>query len=226
MQGKLDSMYVDSIDRVITVVDYGVGNLLSVKRALEYCGARVNLCSNPDDVLRAEKLVLPGVGAFPKAMAVLRRSNLDESIKVYAQMNKPLLAICLGMQLLMEESEEFELTEGLGIVPGRVVPLPRVTLEGARQKVPHIGWAKLTNMNPENSWENSILKNVNSGDSAYFVHSFMVEPNNKSDCLSKVNYGGYDIPAVISNRSIIGCQFHPEKSGEVGLNILRTYVEL
>jgi glutamine amidotransferase len=219
-------MYVSPIEKEITIVDYGVGNLLSVKRALEYCGAKVCLTSNPDHVLSAQKLVLPGVGAFPKAMELLKKSGLDLSVKQYAKKSKPLLAICLGMQLLMEESEEFELTQGLGIIPGRVVPLPKMNWEGIRNKIPHIGWGKLTQMDSDCNWQSSVLENIESGDSVYFVHSFMVETKSRGDCLAKVNYSGIEIPAVIRKGTITGCQFHPEKSGEVGLNILRTFVDL
>jgi glutamine amidotransferase len=147
-------------------------------------------------------------------------------VKQYAKKSKPLLAICLGMQLLMEESEEFELTQGLGIIPGRVVPLPKMNWEGIRNKIPHIGWGKLTQMDSDCNWQSSVLENIESGDSVYFVHSFMVETKSRGDCLAKVNYSGIEIPAVIRKGTITGCQFHPEKSGEVGLNILRTFVDL
>jgi imidazole glycerol-phosphate synthase subunit HisH len=210
--------------REVTVIDYGVGNLLSVQRGLEHCGAKVSLSSDPRVILKSERVVLPGVGAFPRAMEALHRLKLVSVIQEFAQLDKPLLAICLGMQLLMDESEEFGLTEGLGIISGRVVPIPKISTEAMKQKIPHIGWNALNDANPVTGWDGTLLRTNKVGDYAYFVHSFMALPTNKEDQISEVIYGGHKISAVVSRRQTTGCQFHPEKSGEVGLRILRQFV--
>jgi glutamine amidotransferase len=207
----------------ITIVDYGVGNLFSVRKALENCGANVVLSAEPDMLLKSDRLVLPGVGAFGRAISELQRLGLVEAIQKFAVSGKPLLGICLGMQLLFDDSEEFGLHAGLGLIPGRIVPIPRTSSSGDRLKIPHIGWASLNPSIPKNSWEGTVLSNIKPDDSVYFVHSFMAEPKNLSDRLANCLYGGHSIAAVVANRNIIGCQFHPEKSGKVGLSILQAF---
>jgi len=210
----------------VTIIDYGVGNLLSVQRGLEHCGAKVSLSSDPKTILKSERVVLPGVGAFPRAMEALHRLELISTIQEFAQLGKPLLAICLGMQLLMDESEEFGLTKGLGLIPGRVVAIPKITIEAKAQKIPHIGWSALRSSNPNSGWGESLLRDTQVGDYAYFVHSFMALPAIPEHRISDVIYGGHRIPAVISSKQITGCQFHPEKSGEAGLRILRRFISI
>jgi glutamine amidotransferase len=207
----------------VTVIDYGVGNLLSVQRSLEHCGARVILTSDPSDLLMAERVVLPGVGAFASAMYALQVRGLDEAIKKLANNGIPLLGICLGMQLLLDESEEFGLTQGLGLIPGRVVPVPAQNDQGEVQKIPHIGWNGLFLGETSSSWYGSILQDIQQGEAAYFVHSFMSLTENPNHRLADCFYGGHRIPAVIIQNSITGCQFHPEKSGDVGLRVLRNF---
>ena len=207
----------------VTIIDYGVGNLLSVKRGLEHCGASVFLTSNPRLILKSERVVLPGVGAFPNAMEALTRMNLVSVLQELEKSGTPLLAICLGMQLLMDESEEFGITSGLGIIPGRVVAVPTKTVEGEFQKIPHIGWSALLPSAEAQNWDGTVLQDNKPGDSAYFVHSFMAQPTDSKDLVSHATYGGHRIPAVISKNQVTGCQFHPEKSGEVGLKILRKF---
>jgi len=207
----------------VTVIDYGIGNLLSVQRGLEHCGAKVFLTKAPEKILSAKRVVLPGVGAFANAMKVLEKLDLVSVIQEVAQRKTPLLGICLGMQLLLNESDEFGTTAGLGIIPGRVVPLPKNTLFGAMQKIPHIGWNQLLVANSLSHWQDSILTDISPGDAAYFVHSFMAVPTNSEHRIADCLYGGHKIPAAIGYDQIIGCQFHPEKSGEVGLKILRRF---
>lgn len=209
----------------VTIIDYGVGNLLSVQRGLEYCGANVLVSSNPRVILESQRVVLPGVGAFPKAMDALNKLKLGSVIQEFSLLNRPLLAICLGMQLLMDESEEFDLTPGLGLISGRVVPVPNVDTKGDTQKIPHIGWSPLQTTKPKKDWSGTLLEDNQSGDAAYFVHSFMAQPSNQENLLAHVDYGGDRISAVISKNQMTGCQFHPEKSGAVGLKILRRFVE-
>lgn len=207
----------------VTIIDYGVGNLLSVKRGFEHCGAKVILTSDPNLILASQRVVLPGVGAFPNAMIALQKLNLVSVIKELAILGTPLLAICLGMQLLMDESEEFGLTPGLGLISGRVVPVPDKTVEGASQKIPHIGWSPLYNSCENSNWTRTLLQDNQLGDPVYFVHSYMVQPASPKNRVAHAMYGGHRISSVISKDRITGCQFHPEKSGEVGLKILRKF---
>jgi glutamine amidotransferase len=135
-----------------------------------------------------------------------------------------LLGLCLGMQLLLDESSEFELTPGLGIIPGHVIPIPKTTILGIPQKNPHIGWNSLKLSKSNNNWSNTLLHDIKPGESVYFVHSFMAEPLDQANRLADIDYGGHKIASVIMKDHITGCQFHPEKSGEVGLKILRRYL--
>ena len=206
----------------VTVIDYGVGNLLSVKRGLEKCGAKVILTSDPKIILDSSRVVLPGVGAFSNAITTLKSLGLVEVLYELAKRKTPLLGICLGMQLLLEESQEFGLSEGLGLIPGRVISVPNKTISGEKQKIPHIGWSPIENSHNK-GWENTLLKDNKVGDSAYFIHSFMAIPSNPDNLIAECNYGGIRIAAVIGKDQITGCQFHPEKSGEIGLKILRNF---
>ena len=208
----------------ITVIDYGVGNLLSVSRGLEHCGAKVNLSSDPEFILKSQKVILPGVGAFPNGMRALIELGLDIVIKDVVKNEVPLLGICLGMQLLLDESEEFGITKGLGVIPGKVVPIPSKSMDGEIQKIPHIGWNSLINLGTD--WQNTILQETCENDAVYFVHSFMASPEKSEDRLADALFGGHKISAVIAKGNTTGCQFHPEKSGEVGLKILRNFVKL
>lgn len=207
------------------MIDYGVGNLLSVQRALEHCGADVVISSDPDRVRVADKLVLPGVGAFANAMEALERLDLVEAIRVSAAKGVPLLGICLGMQLLLDESEEFGLTPGLGLIPGRVVAIPNRTTGRENQKIPHIGWNKLVPAGNAD-WSDTLLADCRPGDAVYFVHSFMAVPSDPAHRLADCLYGGHQIAAVLASSNISACQFHPEKSGEFGLAILRRFINV
>jgi glutamine amidotransferase len=208
----------------VTVIDYGVGNLLSVERGFLHCGAKVALTADPEQILAANRVVLPGVGAFGNAMQALERLDLVAVIRELGRRQTPLLGICLGMQLLLEESEEFGLTSGLGLIPGRVIPVPTQTLSGVTQKIPHIGWSALQSSGVSSTWDGTILQDNRFGESAYFVHSYMAVPTDQSHLIAECVYGGHLIPAAIGRDQIIGCQFHPEKSGEVGLKMLRRFL--
>lgn len=206
----------------VTVVDYGVGNLFSVQSALEHCGTTVTVTSDHTKILAAARVVLPGVGAFGNAMQELHRRDLVGVITEVARRGTPLLGICLGMQLLLDRSEEFGVTEGLGLIPGSVVPVPDQTVTGEAQKIPHIGWTAL-HPSANARWDGTVLQNTKPGDAVYFVHSFMAMPTDPSHRVAEGIYGGHNIAAVIARGNIVGCQFHPEKSGAVGLAILRTF---
>lgn len=208
----------------VVVIDYGVGNLLSVQRAFEHCGASVVSTADPDLILASKRVVLPGVGAFANGMQALQRMGLIPVIRELAQRKTPLLGICLGMQLLLEESEEFGVTPGLGLIPGRVIPVPELDISGAKQKIPHISWNELIPAHPGATWQHPYLQDICPEDAAYFVHSYMAAPTLPEHRIADVLYGGHKIPAVIGRDRITGCQFHPEKSGEVGLKILRRFI--
>jgi glutamine amidotransferase len=206
------------------VVDYGVGNLYSVRRALEFCGARrVVVSSNPADIAAADRLILPGVGAFSDGMQGLRERDLIDPIVNYARDGGPLLGICLGMQMFATESEEFGLHAGLGLIPGRVVSIPNQLADGRRLKVPFIGWAGLR-PGPRTRFENSCLKNIEESSHVYLVHSFHVVPEYTEHLLATYDYGNFEITAAIKLGNITGLQFHPEKSGPTGLQVIANFI--
>ncbi|AYF47613.1 imidazole glycerol phosphate synthase subunit HisH [Pseudomonas fluorescens] len=212
---------------VISLIDYGVGNLLSVQRALEHCGAKVELVNTPEQLKRAGKVLLPGVGAYANAMSMLSENGMSEGLKAFAQTGKPLLGICLGMQLLLDSSTEFGFVEGLGLIPGTVMPIPNADVHGASVKVPNIGWRDLVATTGRQSWEGTLLHDTPPlKNSVYFVHSFMAVPTSAMHRVANCEYGGTAIAAVIENENVWGAQFHPEKSGEVGLSMLNTFVRL
>ena len=210
----------------VAVIDYGLGNLLSVRRSLEHCGATVTVTSDPNTILSAPRVVLPGVGAFAHGMTELRSQGLDTVVRKVSAQGSILLGICLGMQMLLDGSVEFGNTEGLGIIPGNVVPVPPTTTSGLLQKIPHIGWNNLVLSPSFENWEESLLQEVNPREDVYFVHSFMAVPKNPKHRIANCLYGGVPVPAIIGRDNIYGCQFHPEKSGVVGLKILRRFLSL
>jgi glutamine amidotransferase len=173
--------------------------------------------------ISAKRVVLPGVGAFANAMTALDALNLVEVIKEIGRRETPLLGICLGMQLLLEESDEFGITAGLGWIPGRVIAVPLESISGEAQKVTHIGWNALLRSSALVDWNDTLLQDNRPGGASYFVHSFMAVPTDPAHRIADGVHGGHRIPAVISRDQITGCQFHPEKSGEVGLKILRRF---
>lgn len=208
----------------VAIIDYGVGNLLSVSRGLEHVGAAVTVTADPAEILAASRVVLPGVGAFADGMAQLRRDGLDDVVREVAARGLPLLGICLGMQMLLGESEEFGLSSGLDLIPGRVVPVPGIDTDGHPQKIPHIGWNALVLAPGQVNWDDTPLQLVKPGESAYFVHSFMACPADSQCRIADCIYGGIRISAAIGKDNVFGCQFHPEKSGMVGLTILRSFL--
>ena len=211
----------------VRVVDYGVGNLFSVCRALECCGFEPVLVETSRAILTAERLVLPGVGAFRDGMRELQARGLVQPIRDYCKSGRPLLGICLGMQMLLEHSEEFGVHEGLGVIRGRVVGIPNCARDGRPHKIPHIGWSALQPARDSGKgWEGTILKDIRPGESTYFVHSFNAMPDCEEHCLAYSCYGGLRITAAIHSGGIYGCQFHPEKSGPTGLRILKSFAEL
>ncbi|MBS0366247.1 MAG: imidazole glycerol phosphate synthase subunit HisH [Proteobacteria bacterium] len=211
-------------DRQVAVVDYGIGNVFSVCRALERCGAKVILTGDVSQIEAASRLVLPGVGAFADGMLGLRERGLVEPIRRFARSGRPLLGICLGMQMLATVSEEFGRHEGLNLIPGRVVAVPDRALEGHLQKIPHVGWSALVAA-PGAIWSESLLRDTPEGTAVYLVHSFSVVPDDHRHGLADCLYGGHRIAAAMRSGRIVGCQFHPEKSGEAGLRMLAQFLD-
>ncbi len=195
----------------ILVVDYGMGNLRSVSKALEKVGFSVKISSDPEDVKRANAIVLPGVGAFKDAVENLKRMGLYGEIIRHIEKGKPYLGICLGLQLLFEKSYEFGESEGFGVVEGEVVLLPTSV------KVPHIGWNQLWKKKPS-----FMLEGIKDGEYVYFVHSYHVVPKRKDLILTTTDYG-IDFVSSIEYENIFAVQFHPEKSQKVGLKILENF---
>lgn len=208
----------------VVVVDYGLGNLQSVSRALERCGATVTLSSDAFEIEQASRVVLPGVGAFAAGMRGLHERGLVEPLRRFAASGRPLLGICLGMQLLATTSEEFGEHEGLQIIPGHVQPIPGQSIEGGQLRVPSVGWRELVRPGDQD-WSGTPLRAVNGDSEVYLVHSFHMVPEHQSNHLADYLHGGHKITAAIKAGAVIGFQFHPEKSGELGLTILREFLE-
>lgn len=203
---------------MITIVDYGVGNLFSVVSGLNFIGADSQISSNPDTVRNAEKLLLPGVGAFADAAELLNKTGLGQAVKDAVSKGTPLLGICLGMQLLFDKSYEYGEHDGLGLIKGSVKSISDVI--PADLKIPHIGWNGLKFRNSSNP----LFRYINEGDCVYFVHSYYA-----CDCdeaVIAVSEYGAELTAAVADKNIFGCQFHPEKSGKTGLAILKAFVDM
>ena len=208
---------------LVTIVDYGRSNLLSVQRALEACGADVQFASTPAAVRDAGALVLPGVGAFADGMAQLRALGLVEPLCDAARAGTPLLGICLGMQMLLQQSPEGGLTAGLGLIEGRVAPLPARAADGRALKVPNVGWRALRLTEAAQNGPLRALAGATAPE-VYFVHSYHALPARAQDCAAVIEFGGQEICAAVQRGNVTGLQFHPEKSGPAGLAILRAFV--
>ena len=201
---------------MIAIIDYGVGNLFSLSSSLKAIGAEAVITGDKETIKNADKLILPGVGAFSDAIAKLKATGLDKVIIEEAENGKPIMGICLGMQMLFEKSYEYGEYEGLSLIKGRVVPMEGSLPESL--KIPHIGWNSLIIKK-----ENPLFKYIKNGDCVYFVHSFYAE-NCDSDLIAATEYGK-ELTAAVAKDNIYGCQFHPEKSGKVGLSILKAFCE-
>ena len=210
----------------VAVVDHGSGNLLSVCRALRHCGADVIQVDTQVAVDAADRLVVPGVGAMADSMRGLEERDLVEPIRRYAERERPLLGICVGMQIMFEAGEEFGSHPGLGIFAGKVRQIPRARDDGSRRKIPHIGWNSLSLPQRRNGWAGTILDGLSGEASAYFLHSYAVDPADDSVLLADSEYEDVRICAAVQRGHVYGCQFHPEKSGETGLAILRNFLAL
>lgn len=202
---------------MIRIIDYGVGNLFSLRSSLRAIGIDADYTGDPAEIRKADKLILPGVGAFRDAREALRRTGLDRVVQEEAGKGKPLMGICLGMQMLFDRSYEYGEYEGLGLIPGEIVPM-----EGRIPKdlpIPHIGWNELMLKQPS-----PLMKNTANGDYVYFVHSYYAETPAEY-VIATTDYG-VEMTAAVQKDNVYGCQFHPEKSSEVGLSILKAFCEL
>ncbi|MEF2738554.1 MAG: imidazole glycerol phosphate synthase subunit HisH [Clostridia bacterium] len=202
---------------MIRIIDYGVGNLFSLRSSLRAIGIDADYTGNPAEIRKADKLILPGVGAFRDAREALRSTGLDRVVQEEAGKGKPLMGICLGMQMLFDRSYEYGEYEGLGLIPGEIVPM-----DGRIPKdlpIPHIGWNELILKQPS-----PLMKNTANGDYVYFVHSYYAETPAEY-VIATTDYG-VEMTAAVQKDNVYGCQFHPEKSSEVGLSILKAFCEL
>ena len=197
----------------IAIVDYGAGNLMSVHNSLDFLGYENKSAASPEVIEQAAGVILPGVGAFPDAMDALHASGLTDAV-LQAAREKPFLGICLGMQMLFEESDEVRPCKGLGLLPGRIERIE------TSLKLPQIGWNALDILRP-----NAMTEGVQQGDYVYFVHSFMAAPAEEGDLAAATDYGAR-VPAMVARGNLFGCQFHPEKSGKVGLMMLKNFAKL
>ena len=202
---------------MIAIIDYGVGNLFSLAASFRKIGAETLVTSDREVIARADRVILPGVGAIGDAARKLRESGLDKVVIDEAEKGKPLMGICLGMQLLFEYGKEFGHHEGLGLLKGSVVPMKGVI--PADYKIPHIGWNRLSIKR-----DIPLFRYIKDGDHVYFVHSFYADGCN--DSLAATTEYGAELTAAVAKDNVMGCQFHPEKSGEVGLNILRGFLDV
>lgn len=207
----------------VSIIDYRMGNLRSVQKAIEHVGGVAKIVSTPDEIDQADKLILPGVGAFGDGMRFLDEMGLSDPIRTYVQSGKPILGICLGLQLLFDGSEEDavgdDLVKGLGLVPGKVVRFDNHR-GGQHLSVPHMGWNSLKWDRPD-----PILNGLEQGSAVYFVHSYYAEPANEADVSARADYGG-DFCASVHRENLFATQFHPEKSQRVGMKLLTNFVGL
>ena len=210
----------------ITVADYGIGNLLSVVRAFEHCQAEVDLTREPIRIASADRLVVPGVGAFGDCIGALARYGVRDAVREHAASGRPWLGICVGMQMMLDASEEFGEHAGLGLIPGRCAAIPRSTVSGEPHKIPHIGWNRLFVPVGRDGWYGTILEGIESSTAFYFVHSFNAEPGDEKFRLAETDYNGRRITAALQRDNLFGTQFHPEKSGPAGLRVLERFLAI
>lgn len=204
---------------MIVIIDYGMGNLQSVKNALDFLGLESKISSDEEEIRKAKGLILPGVGAFPDAMDTIERLSLDKIIREEVSNNKPLLGICLGMQLLFDKGFEGLERSGLGLLKGNIIKMKDDKENNI--KIPHIGWNNLIY-----NKKDELFNSIEEGEFVYYVHSYFVQDYNNEDLVAYSEYGENKIPGVVRCKNVMGAQFHPEKSGDVGLDILKNFGEL
>ena len=208
----------------ITIIDYECGNILNLVRAIKFLDYEVEITRDNKKIMNSSHVILPGVGAFGNAMKQIEKYNLRNTILEYTKFNKPLLGICLGMQILLTASYEFGFHKGLDLIEGEVIKISNK--KNKEIKIPHIGWNELYPSNDKKEWKNKILKNSLIGKNFYFVHSFVCLTKRSEATIAFCNYSGISIPAVVSVNNVFGCQFHPEKSSDNGLTVLKNFCEI
>ncbi len=203
---------------MLAIIDYGVGNLFSLQSSLKAIGEETKVTADPELILEADRLILPGVGAFQDAMEKLRASGTVEPVTKAIEAGTPIMGICLGMQLLLDKSYEYGEHEGLGLIPGSVRPLSDIVPEN--YKIPHIGWNRLD----FGESKHQLFRDITEGEYVYFVHSFYAAECS-ANTIAMTDYGA-PVTAAVAKGNVMGCQFHPEKSGDVGLKILKNFCEI
>ncbi len=208
----------------VAVVDYGIGNVFSVCNALKHIGVDPILTRDAKEIRNAGRLILPGVGAFSRAMENLRSLDLDTEIRAYVAAGRPFLGVCIGMQVLLDVSSEFGTHSGLGLIPGSVEKIPSVTTQNAALRVPHVSWAQVKQVSAEDTggWRKSAFYRPAY---YYFVHSYSAQPADPVNLMATTEYGGHQIAAAIRRDNVTGVQFHPERSGPAGLQMLKHFIE-
>ena len=206
----------------VCILDYGIGNLKSLSNVFSKIEIDVIITSDHKKILSSDYIILPGVGAFANAMEKLKNLNLDEVVVECINKGKPFMGICLGMQMLFEKSEEFGITKGLGIIKGDVIKIPS---KKKGMKLPHIGWNTLNSVN-DALWNDSVLTNVRKEDSVYFIHSYCCLPKVNKNIIAFTTYEGITLCASVQKDNVLGVQFHPEKSGPVGLKIINNFLKI
>lgn len=210
----------------VAIIDYKISNMFSVNSACSYLGLHSEITSDADKILNARSAILPGVGAYGPAMENLKNMGLIPVIAEFIKTGKPFMGICLGLQLLLAESEEFGVHKGLNIIPGYAKRFSQMSKQGEKIKVPNIGWRKIRNIgNDISNWHSAPLNGVNNDEFMYFVHSFYIIPHDKKMISTLTDYEGIDFCSSISYKNIFACQFHPEKSGIKGLRIFKNLSE-
>jgi len=218
------------MDKTISIIDYGMGNLFNVIRAFKTLGCTGKIVKDSSEIMKSDRLILPGVGAFKDGINGLIKNNLDDIIKEYSQTGKPLLGICLGMQLLMSSSDENGFNNGLDLIKGQCRRFSDPKSEDDKFKIPQIGWNQLLfskmKQNNKIDWNTSLLKGLDEDSYMYFLHSYFVIPKDKKVIVAETSYGNNHFCSVLQKDNIFGCQFHPERSGERGLIILKNFLDL
>ncbi len=205
------------------IADYGVGNLRSVARAVAHCGFEPVLATDAATIDAADRLILPGVGAFGSCVAALRDHGLMDAVVRAMDDDRPVLGICVGMQMLLDSSEEFGEHAGLARIPGKVRAIPNTGADGTPHKIPHIGWSPVQPANQD--WAGTVFAEIAPGSPCYFVHSFAAQPDDSGAILAQCHYDGVPICAAVRVGNLYGVQFHPEKSGPVGLKVFETFLK-
>jgi len=214
-----------STTKKVVIIDYGLGNIYSINQACFHLGYTTIVSADPKDIQAADSLILPGVGAFKIAMTQLENKNLIQPILDFVKTGKPMMGICLGMQLLCDSSEEFGLNKGLGLIPGYIKKFPS-NYKGQTLRVPNIGWNKIIESEQGIKWKGTPLSEIEHEDFVYFLHSYYAEPIFSNNILSSSCYNGFEYCSAVNNENVFGFQFHPEKSGNPGLSIIKNFLKL